>query len=339
MASVYRVGIIGCGGISRAHARGYKAVPRTEIVAAADIKEEAVKKFGEEFGVSKQYTDYQQMLEKEALDIISVCTWPQYRRDIVRNSAKFSLKAIYCEKPMCMNLREADEMVEVCQAAKIALIVGHQRRFEAQYVKAKEIIDSGAIGKLYKLEACCPEWDIFQWGTHWVDICRFYNNDEEAEWVLAQVDRRFDRIEFGHRLETECITYIKFKNNVKAFIETGYHFSGGFYNRIYGTEGTIEVNVPERPSIRARVLGEKDWIAPQLKREDPFKLVIEALIESIETGKTHILDGKSARKGQEIIMATYESAQTGKLVELPLQTCESPLEAMFQRMGVPLVVK
>ena len=337
MSEIYRVGVIGCGGISRAHSNGYKAVARTEIVAAADIGEEQLKKYSQEYDVKALYTDYKEMLSKEELDIVSVCTYPIVRRDITVNAAQSGVKGVYCEKPMCMDVQEADDMVEACEKAGVQLIVGHQRRFGAAFVMAKEILDSGAIGTLYKVETACPGWDIMEWGTHWIDITRFYNNDVEAEWVFAQIDRRSDRTGYGHRVETECISYIKFKNGVRGFYEGGDHALEGFFNRIIGTEGIIEVGMPNRPAVRARVLGEKDWIVPELKGENPFKLTVEALIESIETGKPHPLNGRSARAGHEIIMATFESALTGKLIELPLQRKESPFGVLLNRVGVPYI--
>jgi len=340
MMAQYRVGIVACGGISRAHSNGYKSVPATAIVAAADISEDALKRYGEEYGVKNLYPDYEEMFKNEKLDIVSVCTYPTIRRDITVTAAKYGIKGIYCEKPMCMDAGEADEMVEACEESGAVLIVGHQRRFEDHYVKAKEIAHSGAIGDIYKIESACPGWDIFEWGTHWVDMARFFNNDVEAEWVLAQIDRRWDRISYAHRMETECIAHIGFKNGVRAIFESGDRIpdSVGFYNRIFGTEGIVEVSAPGKPAVRARVIGEADWIVPEYHGEEPFKLVIEALIESIETGEPHILSGASARKGQEIIMAAYQSARTGKLIELPLEEKRSPFGAMLERVGIPYVL-
>jgi len=334
----YRVGIVACGGIAYSHAAAYRACGRTEIVAAVDVDKSAVEKFAETFKVPRTYTSLEEMLAHESLDLVSVCTYPVVRRDITVRLAAYGLKGIYCEKPMCMDLREADEMVAACEQAGAVLIVGHQRRFEATYIKAKQLLDSGAIGELYRIEASCPAWDLFEWGTHWIDMMLFYNNDVGAEWVFGQVDRRWDRIGYGHRMETECISHIGFKNGVRGIFEAGDHAPAGFYNRLVGTEGLIEVNMPNRPRLRARVLGEKNWVVPQVQDEDPFRLTVESLVESVETGKPHPLSGHTARAGMEIMMATYESALTGKLVELPLLRRESPFGRMLERVGIPLIV-
>ena len=77
MASKYRVGIIGCGGIANAHARGYQGVEQTEIVALADPVQVALDKFAETYSVSAEncYLDAREMLDNENLDIVSVATW------------------------------------------------------------------------------------------------------------------------------------------------------------------------------------------------------------------------------------------------------------------------
>jgi predicted dehydrogenase len=335
----YHVGVIACGGISHAHAQGYARVPRTKIVAGADINPEQHKRFGEAFGVERFYTDYREMLEKESLDIVSVTTYPTIRKEATLAAVAAGARGIYCEKPMCMDLAEAEEMVSACRDAGAVLIVGHQRRFEGPYVKARELAHSGAIGDIRRIENACPKWDLFEWGTHWMDMMLFLNNDVGATWVLAQIDRRWDRIGYGHRMETEAFVSIGFENGVRGIFESGDRLGDeGFYNRIYGTEGMIELHVPGRPALRARVLGDAEWGTPPCPGGNPFQAAIEALIESMETGKPHTMGGDKALKGFELMMAAYESARTGKLVELPLATKTSPLGAMLQRVGVPLIV-
>ena len=77
------------------------------------------------------------MLEQERLDIVSICTWPQTHLAIVRDVVHYPPKAIYCEKPLCMSLGEADEIVTLTKKAGIAVIVGHQRRYMDRWQKAK----------------------------------------------------------------------------------------------------------------------------------------------------------------------------------------------------------
>ena len=88
MAEIYRTGIIGCGGMGRAHSNAYTQNPATELVAAMDVNTESAKRLSEEFSVPAVYTDYKQMLEKEALDIVSITTWQGVRAEITVAAAK-----------------------------------------------------------------------------------------------------------------------------------------------------------------------------------------------------------------------------------------------------------
>ena len=119
----YRVGIIGTGKMGRYHSlRGYRECEQTEVVAAADINQDQLSKYSAEFNVSSLYTDYMEMLKKENLDIVSVCTRAPTHCEIVMNVAEH-VKGIMCEKPMALNLGDADKMIEACDKAGTKLAV------------------------------------------------------------------------------------------------------------------------------------------------------------------------------------------------------------------------
>ncbi len=327
MSTEYRVGVIGTGGISRAHANGYKQAG-LPIVAAADISREQLDKFAAEYDVKNLYTDYTEMLDKESLDLVSICTWPPLHGEMAVKAAEAHAKGILCEKPMSVNLAEADKMIEACDKHGTKLAIGHQRRFEAQYVKAKELIESGAIGELFSVHGCCGG-DLLSDGTHNVDLLRFYANDSPIKWVMGQMDAHQKRTRYGHYIEDAAIGYFEFESGVRGLIEIGRASLPG-YQRAYilGTDGRIEVNVPGYV-LRVRQKGEKDWHVPELSGENPFKLEIQALVECIEEDKEHILSGRQGRKALEVLMAVMESSRRRALIELPLEIEDYPLETMI----------
>lgn len=341
---MYRSGIIGCGEIAQLHAKAYAFMRDTQLVAVSDVVPEAAVALAREYPGVTPYQNHQDMLEKETLDVVSVCTWPQVRPMIVADVCRHSgVRLIYAEKPMAISLREADSMVEAARQAGVLLVVGHQRRYGGRWKQAKAMLQEGVIGQLLRIEAACDGWDAFQWGTHWIDIMRFFNDDQPVDWVLAQVDRRWDRIAFGHRLETECIAQVGFYNGVRGLLETGDRIAGdGFYNRLIGTEGMIEVNGVTHP---LRAFTRTGSILPEAPTSGPHFpsdvcRAISSALRAVESGSLqHPLDGASARITTEIVMAIYESARIGRLVELPLQQKESPLRLMLEHVGVPLVVK
>ena len=109
-----RAAVIACGRISRAHVHGYRANPEIELVACADISREALDTFDEEFSVppDKRYLDYNEMLDKEKPDIVSVCSHHHLHSSMTIDAAARHPRAIVCEKPLALSLGEADDLIE-----------------------------------------------------------------------------------------------------------------------------------------------------------------------------------------------------------------------------------
>ncbi|MGB0605652.1 MAG: Gfo/Idh/MocA family protein, partial [Candidatus Latescibacterota bacterium] len=130
MAS-YRTGIIACGIIARVHARGWLGVPNqpTQIGALADTNPDARSEFGDFFNVDagSRYGDYREMLDKEGLDFVDVCSWHQQHAEMVIAAAARKPKAILCQKPMAVDLGEADAMLTACQRNGVKLLIAFQR--------------------------------------------------------------------------------------------------------------------------------------------------------------------------------------------------------------------
>lgn len=140
---MFRAGIIGLGRIGvefdDCHASAYIDCPDTDLVASCDIKKEAL------------YRDYMEMVRKEKLDIVSVCTPPETHCQIVCDICPF-VKAIYLEKPIALTLEDADKMIAICRATRVILLINHQRSF----MRPKFRFSRG----------------IFNTGTHMFDLLR-----------------------------------------------------------------------------------------------------------------------------------------------------------------------
>src|SRR5207245_963487 len=175
--------------ISRRHARGFGERPGCTLVAGADIRLENVEKLAAEFGFANKYTDYREMLERERPEIVAICTWPGTHAEITVAAAELGAKGILCEKPMCLNLGEADRMIEACARAGTKLAVGHHGRFERANTTARERIQEGAIGRPSLLRAHASD-GLLNNGTHAIDRMRYLLGDPSALWVIGQVERR-----------------------------------------------------------------------------------------------------------------------------------------------------
>ncbi len=356
-----RAAVIACGGISHAHAYGYRANPEIELVACADIRREALDGFGEAFSVppDKRYLDYNEMLEAERPDIVSVCSHHHLHASMTIDAAARKPKAIFCEKPIALSLGEADAMIAACRKAGTLLMVGHQRRFSPQYVSAYNALRAGAIGELRRIEGRGhPGSSLTVDGTHTVDLMRWYAGDAPVKWVFGQIDAHEHRLAWGGEVENAAMALFAFDTGVQGFLtHGGYTMSsqgekrrepiwpgvmGGNYHHIilHGTEGVIEIDgdspTEGRPWVRLVKNGavrelpvEWDSSIPNHLRSAHAHLTC-LLLDSLDTGAYHPLDASSARATLEVLMAVYESSRRRAVIQLPLDVQENPLFEMLK---------
>jgi len=200
-----KVGFIGTGKKQRPsamgyamayqHAAAYSALDNCEMVACADIVQENADAFAQANNISATYLDYHEMLRKEELDIVSICTWPNLHAQMVIDSAVAGVRAIHCEKPMSDNWGDARLMAQECERRGVQLTFNHQRRFGKPFRMARELLKAGEIGDLVRMESACG--DIYDYGTHYVDMLFFYNDENPARWIIAQIDCRREKRVFG----------------------------------------------------------------------------------------------------------------------------------------------
>jgi len=350
----FKVGIIGCGrpwrsegatgfGQGHVHAAGYEALPDCEIVAAADIAQGNLDAFREEHNVPHGYLDYNEMLANESLDIVSVCLWPHLHAPAVIAAAEAGVRAIHCEKPMAPTWGEARRMAEVCQQRGVQLTFNHQRRFGKPFRKAKELLDAGAIGELVRLEAFTS--NLYDWGTHWFDMLFMYNDEQPVDWVMGQIDARGGRSIFGVLVEAQGISFWKWRNGVLGLMITGQKIVQPDEgqkpretlcgNRLVGTEGVIEVGVPQGAQLRIRHAG-SGWEWCEIDVGDTIHghahniAAIADLVDALKTGHEPELSARKALQATELIFATYESSRRRERIDLPLDIDDSPLLSMVE---------
>jgi predicted dehydrogenase len=337
--SKYRVGIIGCGrpwksegasgfGMSHFHARGYADSPHAEIVALSDLEWSHAEAFQERHGGDALYTDYHEMLANERLDMVSICTWPHLHAGMVIAAAEAGVKAIHCEKPMAPTWGEAKRMARVCDEHGVQLTFNHQRRFGPEFRKAREMLRSGAIGDLVRLEGSCG--NLFDWGTHWFDMFFFYNEEKDVEWVLGQVEPSGGKSIFGIQVEGQAISQFQFDNGVIGILSTSMAEGWPLSTRIVGTDGIIEAALRTDP-LRVWAKGSPGWETLTLEGENSLEAtvargVVDA-VEALKEGREPELSSRKVMKATELIFATYESARRGGRIDLPLDVDDSAILA------------
>lgn len=326
----YRAGIIGCGGISSHHARAYQNEPRIELVAAADPNPARRSAFGSEYGV-KTYLSASGMLADAKLDIASVCTPHPDHRQPVEQAAEAGARAILCEKPLAMNLTDADAMIRCCRERGTLLIVGHQRRFQPGHIAIAKPIREGELGALTDIYFDVHHYDLMTWGTHGIDMIRWYNHDLPTVSVFGQVDISTVHERHGEAAEDSAISCMQFGNGLRAIMTCG-SMVPYWRQVIVGERATLRVEGDPSTAVIRRH-DSSDWREiPKPDRDDwqeGFDGEVRAMVDSLETGAPHELNAESAREALAIIMATCESSRRRRLVTFPVDIPDNPLLSML----------
>jgi predicted dehydrogenase len=340
----YRYGIIGTGrphgtqgatgfGMAHPHYHGFIETGRAELVAIADVREDNGRLFLDRYDSrAKLYADYREMLAAESLDIVSVCTWPAQHAEMVVAAAEAGVKAIHCEKPMATTWGDCKRMKAAADKNGTILTFDHQRRFLKSFKTARDMAQSGEVGELKRLEAQCG--NMSDWGTHWLDMMFYYNNDEPAEWVLGQIDSRTEWLVYGALTENQAICQFKWRNGVRGLLVTGHDSDIGAANRIIGTEGTIEL-IHHPPFLRVWRRGDRDWqpidTGEGLHGDVAIDRACADLVRALdEPGYRPLLSVDHAIQHSEVIFATYESSRHRGRIDLPLAPDDSALIAMTE---------
>ena len=207
----YRAALIGLGRIADtiddetvgsgwlepfSHMGSYMDVPEVLVVGAADRFPEQRAAFGQRWGVpeEKLYESYQEMLERERPDIVSICTHVAPRAeitlDIVRmvREGRTGVKCIWVEKPMAVSLQEADSMVEACRDAGVVLMLNAMRASDVYYRRARSLIDEGALGRMLQITAH-GSGPLAHMGVHWLGaMCVLAGGSERVSWLVGEAE-------------------------------------------------------------------------------------------------------------------------------------------------------
>jgi predicted dehydrogenase len=324
------------------HAAAYRALAdRCELVACADIVPEHAADFAQAMGLPSAavFLDHRRMLAQVPLDVVSICTWPHLHAPLTLDCAVAGVRAVHCEKPMADSWGAAQAMAHACAQLGVQLTFNHQRRFGTPFRRARELLRDGAIGTLLRVEVSCA--NIYDWGTHYIDMCGFYMGDEPVDWVLGQVEPRGAGRVFGVPVERQALGHWRYGSGVFGLIATGASASMiEVANRLVGTAGMIEVGVPDGPSLRVRRADLAEWQVVDtggegLHADASIARGIADLIDALVEGREPELSARRALQATEIIFALYESSRRRGVVRLPLTSQDHPLLSLLQEEENP----
>jgi myo-inositol 2-dehydrogenase/D-chiro-inositol 1-dehydrogenase len=346
MGKTVKVGLIGAGFVSDLHAFSFNQyVKDAEIVAVAAL--EGAQEFAKERRIPNAFDDYREMLKMKEIDAVTIAI-PNYVHRQAAVDAAMAGKHVICEKPLCVTLEEADEMIDTCKRQGVLLLYAEELLFAPKYVRAKNLISEGAIGEpfLAKQSEEHPGphmpwfWDVnlsgggvmLDMGCHSIEYTRWVLGKPKVKSVTAFMGT------FVHQARTkgEDHTYaiIEYEGNKIAMIENSWAKGGGVDDRceIYGSKGHTRADLLRGSSLltyseegygyAVEKAGSTRGYTFTMFEETwnyGFPQEMQHFVNSILGKESPMETGEDGREVLKIMYAAYQSAGEGRRIDFPYQ--------------------
>jgi len=338
--SKIKVAVFGCGAIAeRRHIPEYAANENVELVAFADPIVERAEKMAETYG-GKAYSSYEELLANETVDAVSVCT-PNYLHAPMAIAAANAGKHVLVEKPMAVSTEEGEQMIEAAKKNGVYLMVGHNQRLMPPHVKAKEILDSGKLGKVLNFRTSFghpgPEaWSVDgaeSWffrkeeaimgamgdlGVHKSDFIRYLLNDEVSE-VAGFISTLHKE---GTKVDDNATCLLRMKSGaIGTLVASWTQYRAGDNSTVLWCEnGVMKIGTVEGDEVIVELTNgtvETYKVGAMATNEKQVPSgVIDAFVESIVTQTPPAISGEEGLRSLQVILAAFESEKTGQIIKL-----------------------
>ena len=341
-----KVAILGAGFISNIHIESYhRFVPEAEVVAVYARNAQKAQAFVEKYHIPKWYDELDDIIQNSGCEVVDICL-PNFLHAEATMKAAAAGKHIILEKPLAINIEEADEMIAACKKAGVKLMYAEELCFAPKYERVRQLVNEGAFGDIYMLKQSekhsGPHSDWFydinlsgggvlmDMGCHAFGWFRWMLDNAKAKSVYASMSTVLHN---GRtKGEDNSVVIVEFENGVTAIAENSWAKHGGMDDRseAYGTEGVVYADLFMG---NAAISYSKNGYGYAMEKagatvgwsftvfEEAFNQgypqELKHFIECVRQNKQPFVTGEDGRAVLEIIYAAYASAREGKKIMLP----------------------
>ena len=324
MDKTIQFAIYGCGMIANIHAAALEKTENAVLVGAGDIKKEFARKFSQKYGV-RLFESFDEIISDDNIDAVCLCT-PNGTHAELAVEALSKGKNVVLEKPMATTLEDCDKIIEACKKSKGKLMVISQFRTSEDVIKAKKIVESGALGKVVLCDLYMKYYrseDYFKgsWkgtkemdgggalmnqGIHGVDILQYIAGPVKA--IKSAVKTLVHDIE----VEDTAVSVLEFESGAIGVIEAATSVYPGFDRRIEinASKGSL---VLKENKIESLIIEGRDCLNDEIAKSgtasDPTKVDMEGHIKQF-SNFVGTLNGK-----EELIMNEFEGRKAVEIIE------------------------
>jgi len=339
-----KIGLIGTGFVGDIHHAAISGwVPNAEVVAVASPHN--APEFAKERGIPKAYMDYRQLLADKEVDLVSIGI-PNDLHCMVTVDAAKAGKHVIIEKPLCVTMEEANEMIDTCDRAGVLLMYAEELLFAPKYVRVKTLIEEGAIGEPFLAKQAEEHpgphmpwfWDVnrsgggvlLDMGCHSIEYTRWILGKPKVKSVTAFMGTYVhqDRT----RGEDHSFAIIEYEGNKVAMIENSWAKGGGVDDRceVYGKKGHTRADLLRGSSLLTYSEEGYGYAVEkaELTRGYTFTMFEEIwnygfpqemqhFVNCVLGKETPMETGEDGREVLKIMYAAYQSAGEGRRIDFP----------------------
>ena len=320
----YSVLVVGMGKRGMHHASAFNANPRFQVAAICDIDAKRLDEAAPKLGNPQKGTDAAALAKAVRPDVFCFCTMPHLRVPFIQAAIDGGAKLIAFEKPISLTSAELLQIRDMLKAAGVKAVVSHQHRYGPHYQKVKEIVASGALGRLHTVYGTATGW-MTHMLSHLIDYTCWFNNYVPAQWAMAQASGGV-KFSDNHPSPDYIAGFVQFANGVRGIFECG---AGApdqpevakwwGKNRIgaQGTEGFAEVltNGGWRAVTKSGGYQSGEGAMNYERDMPPY---IQEIADWLDNRQVHQCNFEHAYLGAEIMLGLQRSAAQGGQVALPL---------------------
>ncbi|MGA3289711.1 MAG: Gfo/Idh/MocA family oxidoreductase [Candidatus Bathyarchaeia archaeon] len=309
------VAVIGTGSWGKNHARVYKELPSTELIAICDVNAERAKIMANQYGV-KAYTSSTQMLKNIEIEAVSICTWSTHLAKEALRALRAG-KHVLVEKPMATNTKQAEKLCETAEQNGLILTVGFLMRFIPGLQSIREAVENKKIGKL----VCANAKRVSQWperigdigvvkdtAIHDIDVMRFISKQDPIIVYAKMGSMRHQKFEdYAHIMLT-------FKGGESAFIES--NWLTPYKTRTLTVTGSDVIMRLDYITQDLWIEQQKETVQPRYPFQEPLKCELQHFAECVLEKKKPLITGEDGRKALEIAQAAMQSSAKNRAIKL-----------------------
>jgi myo-inositol 2-dehydrogenase/D-chiro-inositol 1-dehydrogenase len=365
-----KVGIIGSQFEADIHAASFKiASEEAEVVAVASPTPGNAAALAKRYGFSRVFTDYREMLKERDIEMITIAAPNKLHAQMTAECAQTG-KHVVCEKPLAMTIEECEQMIHVTRQAGVLLLYAEELFFTPKYLKAKEMADDGAFGKIHLVKQSEKHfgphaawfWDVdrcgggalMDLGCHGIAFCYWFLGRPAIQSVYCQMGTYVHADKTRGEDESFCI--LEFEGGAVGIVEDSWGRRGGMDDRIevYGSDGVTYANLHMGNALPTysengygyaveKAPSTKGWSYPVFEElwNYGFPQEMRHFARCVRGKEEPQATGEDGLVVMNVMYAAYASAGEGRKIQMPFSAkgVQKPIDLWFRgrQYGQPAV--